>query len=163
MKKGKQVKTIEGFDFIVKKTTEMLPLLEKELEAKLKEKQEVDTKIDNITKQITAIKKFLSVNGLNLPVKRGRKKTLTFEKDSDGLIAITGKNLMENIYLILKEHGPLHNKEILNYLKEKGYKVAGNNPVTNYFSHLSRDKRVVGTGIRGEYKIKTEHQEADAI
>ena len=151
LKKVKQNKGLEGFDFLVKKTNEMLPLLEKDLAANLREKQQIDEKIDNITKQIAALKKFLGVNGINPPAKRGRKSNLSFEKDSDGLTPITGKKLMENIYQILKEHGPLHNKEILNYLYEKGFKVAGSNPVTNYFSHLSRDKRITGTGRRGEY------------
>lgn len=156
------VKT-EGFDALVRKSTEMLPYLEKELEINMREKQKTDAKIESITKQITAIKKFLAVTG-STTQRRGRKKNITFEKDSDGLIPTTGKTLMELIYQILKEHGSLHNRDILNYLREKGYKVAGSNPVTNYFSHLSRDKRITGTGKRGEYMINPEYQvNSDAV
>ena len=152
-----QPKHTESFDFLVRKTSEMLPMLEKELEVNLKEKQKTDYKIDSISKQINAIKKFLGVSGQSTLQKRGRKRTLIFEKDCDGLTPTTGKQLMELIYQVLKEHGPLHNKEILNFLHDKGYKVAGSNPVTNYFSHLSREKRIIGTGKRGEYMINPDN------
>lgn len=156
MKKKLQSTKAENFEALVRRTSEMLPMLEKELALNLKEKQSLDNKVENINKQIVAIKKFLDVSGITTQVKRGRKKTNNIEKDIDGLKPATGKLLMNLIFETLEEHGPLHNKEILKFLYEKGYKVAGSNPVTNYFSHLSRDKRVVGTGKRGEYMVKTE-------
>ena len=155
-KKSPATKT-ENFEVLVRKSSEMLPILEKELALKLREKQTLDNKIENINKQIVAIKRFLGVSGITEQVKRGRKRINNIEKDVDGFKPATGKLLMDLIFETLKEHGPLHNKEILKYLNEKGYKVAGSNPVTNYFSHLSRDKRVTGTGKRGEYMVKEDN------
>ena len=158
-----QSKTIkpQNFEVLVRKTTEMLPVLEKELAICMKEKLSLDSKIENINKQIIAIKKFLGVSGVTEQIKRGRKKNNNAEKDADGFKPATGKLLMNLIFEILTEHGPLHNKEILKFLYEKGYKVAGSNPVTNYFSHLSRDKRITGTGKRGEYMVNKEAIQED--